>query len=180
MARGRRRIRPLRPNEPHFTAELKGIDELERALLQLPKATGKNVLRGVLRKAAIPVAADAARRAPYDAAPDGPHLRDSIAVSSRLKRRQRQTRLRAGAVEVYVGPRVRHAHLVEFGTGPRYTKSGRYTGQVAPRPFMRPAWEAQKGRALEIVREELWKALLRTARRLRRQAQKLDIELRRR
>lgn len=35
---------------------------------------------------------------------------------------------------------VRHGHLIEFGTGPRYhEKSGKYVGATPAQPFMRPA-----------------------------------------
>ena len=49
---------------------------------------------------------------------------------------------------VTVGPRRKggfkgfHGHLVEFGTKPRYTKTGKYTGVMPKLPFMEPAFKA--------------------------------------
>jgi len=37
---------------------------------------------------------------------------------------------------VGVGPPAQHAHLLEFGTQERHTKSGKYTGRVLRRPFL--------------------------------------------
>lgn len=70
----------------------------------------------------------------------------------------------AGAVKAVsrgnVGGGASHAHLIEYGTGPRHQKNGRYTGAVAPRPFMRPG--ARK--ALREMRRH-WEAGLEAARR---------------
>lgn len=36
-------------------------------------------------------------------------------------------------------------HFFEFGTAPRHhKKSGKYVGQITPKPFLRPAWDATK------------------------------------
>lgn len=157
----------------YFNFDLLGDGQLEKALLQLPKAASKQVLRNSLKAAALPVAVEAARRAPRGQE-GGPHLADSITVSTKLTRRQRTSRVKAGAVEVFVGPRARHAHLVEFGTGPRYHKSGKYVGQMPAQPFMRPAWDSRRRLALEILKRQIWKEIAKTAKRLRRQAQRID------
>ncbi|WP_137387969.1 HK97-gp10 family putative phage morphogenesis protein [Rhodoligotrophos defluvii] len=153
-----------------FTFKLEGAKELDRALAELPKAYAKSALRDMLKKAAKPVA-DAARAR----APEGPNrkLRGSIRVSTRLKESQRRGRVKRGAVEIFIGatyPPGNNAHLVEFGTGPRYHKNGKYVGQMPPKPFMRPAWDASKDQALAILREEAWMALYRAARRLAKRA----------
>lgn len=151
----------------NFKFELKGSKELERALLQLPKSTGKAALRRALTQVSVPIAVDAARRAPRSS--EAPHLADSIAVSTKLKRSQRR-RARPG-VTVYVGARMPHAHLVEFGTGPRYT-DGKYAGQMPAQPFLRPAWDAHKGRIMSELGDILWAEILRAARNLARRAER--------
>ena len=47
----------------------------------------------------------------------------------------------------------RYAHLVEFGTAPRVSKSGRNSGQMPARPFMRPALETAARRIMDVMRE---------------------------
>lgn len=38
-----------------------------------------------------------------------------------------------------------HAHLVEFGTGPRYHASGKYVGQMPAQPFFRESIDMARG-----------------------------------
>lgn len=162
--------------EPFFKFEMKGTRELDRALAQLPNALGKAVLRNTGKKALLPVAVGASRRAPRGRG-RGPHLADSIIVGTRLSKRQR-TRLKGGprGVVLYVGPSGApgsRAHLIEFGTGPRISPTtGKSSGQVAAQPFMRPSWEANKKRVLNTVGQELWVELAKAARRLSRQSAK--------
>jgi hypothetical protein len=64
---------------------------------------------------------------------------------------------------------VPHAHLLEWGTGPRFHKSGRYLGAVSPIPMLTPAWDAHKERILQGLADSLRKELEATiARRARR------------
>jgi HK97 gp10 family phage protein len=76
----------------------------------------------------------------------------------------------------------RHAHLVEFGTGPRSLKKPRtvllggrmvtitHTGQMPARPFLRPAFDAAKREALDIFATEVWKELVKVSGRLAKKA----------
>lgn len=43
------------------------------------------------------------------------------------------------------------AHIMEFGTAPRFTKDGKYTGQIAPRGFMRRAFDSSQNAASEAI-----------------------------
>ena len=38
-----------------------------------------------------------------------------------------------------------HAHIVEFGTGPRYHASGKYVGQMPANPFFRRSIDGARG-----------------------------------
>jgi HK97 gp10 family phage protein len=92
-------------------------------------------------------------------------LRDSLAIGSKLSKSQKRKRFGAkrGAVELFVGatwPKGAHAHLLEFGT--RF---------MSPKPFMRPAWDGNERRALDIFKREVWKVLSRAAKRLARRAE---------
>jgi HK97 gp10 family phage protein len=113
----------------------------------LPRATGKNVIRRVLRKSLEPILAAAKANAPVATG----RLRESMIISSQLKRSQRGRQETRTGVTMYVGSgaagKVRyapHAHLVEFGTAHR-----------SPKPFMRPAFDANKTKVIEIQQQEL-------------------------
>lgn len=151
-----------------FKFSMKGTRELEQALMQLPKSASKTVLRNSLKKIATPIAVDASRRAPRSANP--PHLADSVTVSTKLKRSQRGVK-RSG-VTVYVGARMPHAHLVEFGTAPRSHKSGKSVGHMPADPFLRPAWDAHKRGLLRDLGDLLWEEILKTSKRLARRSEK--------
>jgi HK97 gp10 family phage protein len=43
------------------------------------------------------------------------------------------------------------AHILEFGTAPRFTKDGKYTGQIAPVGFMRRAFDSSRNAASEAI-----------------------------
>ena len=144
------------------TVSVEGLRELDVALGELPKATGKNVLRRVLRNAGESIAEDMRALAP-DAPGSSPKrdLRSSIGVSTKLSKRQARAHRKMfrddrSAVEVFVGAGpLPHPHLQEFGTM-----------HHAPQPFARPAWDANKSNALEIIKSELGKEIMKAAQRL--------------
>lgn len=145
---------------------LEGAPELDRMLAQLPRTFAKPVLTGAGRAALTPIVRDATRLLKGVTTARTGTLAKSVRVSTQVARRQRGSTPR-GAVTVYAGATSPHAHLIEFGTGPRYQKSTRrYTGQVPARPFMRPAWDTGKAQALAKFTDELRKRLNRTAARL--------------
>lgn len=137
-----------------------GGRELERALKQLPRATGKNVLRRALRNAAKPTAAAAEAMAPRG--PTG-NLQASISIGTKLKPSQRGDSSLSG-VQLYIGatsPPGYHAHLIEFGTV-----------KMTARPFMRPAWDSTQQQVLASISDEVWKSLAKSARTLARKAER--------
>lgn len=144
------------------TVKVEGLRELERALKELPRATGKNVLRRALTKAGAPIEADAERLAPVRTG----HLVQSIGTGRKLTRRQRKQHRPESPVEVFVGAAEPKAHLQEFGTG---------AGPA--QPFLRPAFDSNKMRALDMVKTELAteieKARARLARKAAREAAKM-------
>lgn len=153
---------------------LEGFSELDQALSELPKATGKNVLRRIAKAALEPMADIAAARAPHRTG----RLAYSIAVSEkRTPRAQWQnttmgrTRFTGGSfrasastgITMAMGPAgglgvLPYASFDEFGTidTPAFA-------------FMRAAWDAGANSALEYIKTnlsiEIEKAALRYARR---------------
>ena len=153
---------------------MKGFKELEQALAQLPAGTAKGVARRVMKKQLQPVADFA--NALWPGSSD-----DVFQITSRVSRSQmgdsHMDRSRS-AVNMFVGaPGGRggtpEAHLIEFGTGPRSHKSGKFVGAVAPSPMLQPAWDANKHKMLAQLGADLFveieKSLARRAAKLAKQ-----------
>lgn len=145
-----------------MTVRLEGFRELERALNELPKTTGKNVLRRVAKGALEPMAERARGMAPVERG----DLRASIKVSERRTRRvARINRFdKNTGVEMAMGPVsgggvLNYATFAEFGTV-----------DTAAKPFMRPAWDGGKDDALEYVKANLGREIDRAATRLAKKA----------
>ena len=147
---------------------MEGFKDLERALAQLPAGTAKGVARRVMKRRLQPVA-DLAN-ALWPGSSD-----DVFRITSRIMRGQRpDSHMETGrsVLNMFVGAPggengTPEAHLVEFGTGPRTQKNGRFTGAVAPTPMLQPAWDVNKGQMLERLGadlfEEIEKSLARRA-----------------
>lgn len=159
---------------------LEGFSELEEALDQLSKSAGRGVLKRGLKKAAQPTA-----DLMNSLAPEGPtgNLKGSIVVGSKLSKNQtgehrKLVRDDRSSVEMFVGADYnlsgRHAHLVEFGTGPRFHKeTGRFVGSMPPQPFARPAWDQDQEAMLERLSEELWAEIEKSIARAERKAARI-------
>jgi HK97 gp10 family phage protein len=133
------------------TPNVQGVAETLEALREFPKATGRNVLRRALVKAAQPVAVVARSYAPDDTATGAPDLKSSIAVATQLTQRQQRTRPKLNEVEVYVGPTraagrfvLNYASFKEFGTY-----------KMPAHPYLRPAWDRTQGLVQVIFAKEL-------------------------
>lgn len=66
--------------------------------------------------------------------------RDMLRVQRRAEREAGIAKA-SPPIERYVGVESGFATLVEFGTGPRRTKSGKALGSMPAQPFLRPAWD---------------------------------------
>lgn len=131
---------------------IEGARELEAALRQLPDSVGRGNLRRTLKTVAEPV-----RQAMEDAAPRSPvapHLAQNIVVATTRKPEDFQA-------SVAIGPKREffYGHFSEFGTS-----------REPARPWMRPAWDAQKAGLLPAIGRELWGQIKASARRLARRA----------
>lgn len=165
---------------------IEGLADAERAMDNLSKAVGRNVLRRALRKAAEPMRVLAEELAPEQSGT----LKGSIRIGSLLNQSQTQLRRKMSladrtAIELFLGPSYlrgaggRHGHLVEFGTAP-HVNGGLYAGThhpgTAPQPFLRPAFDAQARPTIERLKPLLWeeieRAAERAARRVARQEQR--------
>ncbi|UWQ29913.1 hypothetical protein [Leisingera sp. M523] len=149
--------------------KIEGSGDIERALVELARGTAKGVMRRAMKKSLQPVKRDAENSS------------FEIAITSKLSPRQRGEARRDRSrtkVSLYVGPvesdgsHAPHAHLIEFGTGPRRHESGKYVGAVMADPFMRPAWDANRERMLQILRKEVWAEIEKAVERAARKAAK--------
>lgn len=144
---------------------LTGHEDIDKVLRGLPKQLTHRVLQAAHRAAAKPLV-----EAEKLTAPEGPtgRLVDSIGIVNIPSRGS------ASLGEIHVGPRRdgrykggRVAHLVEYGTKPRYTKgkgryrAGTYRGRMKPRPFARPAWDRTRSAVLAGINDNIARSLLR-------------------
>eukprot|EP00998_Keelungia_sp_KM082_P002248 NODE_12731_length_443_cov_1.560127_g12708_i0.p2 GENE.NODE_12731_length_443_cov_1.560127_g12708_i0~~NODE_12731_length_443_cov_1.560127_g12708_i0.p2 ORF type:complete len:125 (-),score=21.43 NODE_12731_length_443_cov_1.560127_g12708_i0:69-443(-) len=102
---------------------------------------------------------------------------DVVKITSRVQRSQGAERDHGSVVNMYVGAEggrtgTPHAHLVEWGTGPRTQQNGRYTGQMPPQPFLQPAWDANKAGLLQGLGSRLWEEIAKTQARRAKKAAK--------
>ena len=134
------------------TVRVEGLREIDKALGDLTKATGKNILRRVGRSRLEPMAEAARQKVPVDQS----DLKDSIAVSAKNPKRHRKQ----STVEIHMGPgRHPQAHLQEFGTL-----------HHGPKAYMRPAWDGGKNELLTDIGRDLWSEIDKAAKRAARKA----------
>ena len=143
---------------------IEGLTELVDGMLnELPKATSANVVKRALMKAAAPMESDAKQNAPVKTG----KLKEKIDIGTKLSKSARKKHPKEMKYEVYVGPpSMSRAIVAEYGSV-----------KQSPKPFMRPAWDANKKSALKdivsVLSEELEKARQRIARKTARQLAKI-------
>lgn len=172
--------------------EVEGLADLQHALEELPKATQRNVLRRILKAALEPMAEMAERLAPAPKAKltkaqeARPRLKRTFSISTKLSRRQKTVHRRwlaaqpeyrdrqgrasnaKGGVWIFMGPApLGHTTEQEFGTA-----------HHGPQPYMRPAWDARQGSALEAIGKGLGEEIEKARKRLARKAERLAAKIR--
>lgn len=152
--------------------EVVGEKQLLRALRSFGPAAQRRIARPAVRAASTPVLKAARQNAPKKKDPRTGQLRRSLG-------RRIVTYRRTGNVVAIIGPRTKmvtvdghgrkvnptkYAHLLEFGTAPHSykTRAGLHPGAKA-RPFMRPAWQANRAAAMGIMRAKLWEGIQKEA-----------------
>lgn len=142
---------------------VEGLKQLDRALVALGEEFGsnnpKNVLRGALKDGGKVFADAAIPLAPDDPATVNEDLRDSIRVLSKAAGAEKEQPL-----EVYIGPTRRgfYGLFQEFGTARHSAK-----------PFLRPAFDANWRKVLDLIVIRTGERLAKTAKRLANKAAKL-------
>lgn len=156
------------PSSSRAMLRLGGGKELDAALKGLAEEfhprNARNVLRGALKDGGQIIANAGEARAPRDKG----HLADSYTVGSKLSRRQRRAHKKESQIETFVGP-TPHPKSVqtEFGNA-----------HQAPHPHLRPAWDGNWSRVLDLIikrtKERLEQTRARLARKAAREAAKMN------
>jgi HK97 gp10 family phage protein len=159
------------------TTKIEGLRELNDAIEELSKATGRNVVRRTLTKALYPMEQRAETNAPVG---ETRHLRESIEISAKISKRQgslHRAEYGSKAIRTSEGFRMEPQTTVWMFMGP--SGSAKSIVQefgsihVSPQPYMRPAWEGGKEQALKNIRDDLWDEVKRAAERVARKTARL-------
>lgn len=155
--------------------EVKGLDELEKRLLKFGAEMGEKTLNSALMSASLPMFKTAKSLAPGS-------IKDAITRRKIRNTKSRRLAVRgikstgrsAGGVALIVNrKKAPHAHLLEFGTEPRYTKgkgwkkvykAGAFRGKGPRLLYMTKAWEMHKNSSLEIFKKTLTRKIKRLER----------------
>lgn len=141
---------------------LEGAKELDEALVALAEEfhprNVKSVLRGALKDGGKIIADAGQANAPREKG----ELAESYTVGSKLSRRQKRLHKKESPLEVFVGP-TPHAKSVqtEFGNA-----------HQAPHPHLRPAWDSNWQRVLDVIISQIKERLEKTRARLARKAER--------
>ena len=153
--------------------KVEGLRELNDALSKLPKATSRNVLKRIGLKALEPMVQTASSLAPELTG----ELRASIDASQKLSRRQKSVHNREEGSKTVITPdgfRSTPKTVVFVFMGPSGSAKSvvQEFGSVnqAPHPYMRPAWDANKEKSLDIIKNDLGSEIGKAAARLAKKA----------
>jgi hypothetical protein len=152
----------------HSNFTIKGFKDLYKLIDHLPETVKKQELEPLLVTALEPMAAFAQVMAPNDPLTSAPYdLPSSIVVSTRQRtgRSKRDRALGKYDARAYMGPNkygYPQAMFAEFGTTQRVWKEPgpvKATGFMPAQPYMRPAYDSEKGTALRIITDGFGKRL---------------------
>jgi len=129
--------------------EIKGMDELQRNIDRLSKRLSYQAVGNILFEGAKTVVSVAKTKVRVLKGT----LRSAI-IAKLLPQGGGYAPTAIAAVDRAKAP---HGQLIEYGSGPRYHKSGKYVGRVKAKPFMRPAWDETKFAVLNKILSDLKK-----------------------
>jgi HK97 gp10 family phage protein len=153
---------------------VKGLAELNKFLQELPVKMEANIMRGALRAGLKPIKEDAVQNCPVGDPNEENRvkyggyrgaLRDSIRVSARIDKKNGKVvaRLVVGG-KGKNGADVWYAHLIELTGASAHSLSRKKGGELnhpgfRPKPFMRPALDAQANNAVLAAGQYIKKRL---------------------
>lgn len=123
-----------------------GFSELDSALGEFKKGTGRNILRRAGLEALQPMADVMEAKAPKL---EG-DLKSAVGVGTKRAKGARKHFREASTVEVYAGVK-----LVGGGMPPQATQQEFGNENHGPQPFVRPAWDEEQGATLDRARDAI-------------------------
>lgn len=139
-------------------ARVTGMDELEKAIKALPDKLVRKELRAANR-----ASANIIRRESKANAKARTNKKTGKLVGG-FAQRQRTYKLRR--ILTVIHARAPHAHLLEYGTQPRYQPNGKYVGEGPALRFMTDAYHDKKGEAAKLFKQRALEGLERQAKAL--------------
>jgi len=140
-----------------FAIQIFGVDELIYSFNLLTAGIQQRVLKQVVAKGArvmvspLKAATPRSRSKGRGAKNPSGTMRKSVGIVTRKYKG-------GGLWMAFAGhrwPKGAAAHLVEFGSKQRFTKSGAARGAAMPFPFFRPVYAANKSRMMDAMREAM-------------------------
>ena len=151
------------------TVSVEGLREVDAALGVLGKVLARNVMRRVAVKRLQPMAETARQLAPDDPNTAGNDLKASIAVSTKLGKRQGKLNRRSRSeVEAHMGPAGPGGNVPPQGIQQEFGNKNH-----GPQSFMRPAFDQGKNALIDGIGEDFWVEISKAAERKARKAARL-------
>lgn len=161
-----------------------GLEATIERLREIGGSLTPRILTGICARSLEPILETAKSTAhvgdPDTRKPGTVTIKESIRIRPLRSNELRRRGIVAGAM---VGASSPKAHLIEYGTAPRTRRVNTSrgdrrnttrvsTGQVTPKPFMRPAYEQNEEKVQTLAQQELKKALERRIRKVSRGGKK--------
>lgn len=145
--------------------KIEGLEDLERLLQRLPDKVGDRVLDNACAAGARIIGKTWRKTAPTKSL-----KKTAVRSGKRAAKRLgiRKSKVRGLAIVAHQQPGSRLAHLFEFGTAPRRTKAGKFTGRHPRRPYMRRGVDSSRNEVRAKMREIMARGIAREAAKLAR------------
>lgn len=137
---------------PLIEVEMAGLTAVQVKLNNLPKKVAFRILRNAVRKGAVIIRNAAKANLQAKTTKKTGNLLKSIVIKEKIAKRGEAVISRI----ITKRPEGSHAHLIEFGHVSAY-KHGKYGDLkfVPARPFMRPAYEANRQKVIDEIAKVL-------------------------
>jgi len=143
--------------------KLEGFKEFDKFLKKLPEQPLRRATRGAIRASAKPITKQ------IKANLKGHKHTGNLARSVTVQNRKFRTVSKVAVLVGFKKPQGNHAVLVEFGTGPRVTSSGKSTGSMPALRFFTRALDSTKTQQASVMKTELKKRFEKEVSKLARQ-----------
>jgi len=139
-----------------FQIKVEGQEEIKAALIKFGKKMEDELQQATLEGAEI-VKGHVVSNISSQYKDKTGHLKSAVKVKG-MPRNASYPIVSICAMDQKIAP---HAHLGEYGTVPRFRKSGGTTGQMPARPFFRPAEEQSRSEVNSLITERVAEATAR-------------------